>query len=194
LTPTSFQNSLKQITFKTLYHDQLITVDYDKLFANQRVIIFSLPTLYFFESHLQISQYINEYENFIDNKINNIYTISSHNKLVGAWVNANYQTIFGLPDKNKEFVSALAMETKSTKNIDFLARHWEYVAIINDGNLERFWQNPIPETISLRHYRYGIGHPTWEKGGKVQDLPSLHYRKLGPEVVLEYLKNSVDQV
>ena len=191
---TDFQNSLKQLTFKTIYHDQLTTVDYDRLFADQRVIVLSIPVLYFFESHTQMSQYKEEYENFTSNKIDAIYAISSFNPMIAAWADSNYKSsIIGLPDKDQTFVSALAAETKSTKSIDFLAKRWEYVSIINNGNLEKLWQNSFPEHQTLRQYRYGYREShKWELHGKVQDLGTLHYRKLGPATVLDYLRNSVD--
>lgn len=190
---TDFQNSLKQLTFKTIYHDQLTTVDYDRLFADQRVIVLSIPVLYFFESHTQMSQYKEEYENFTSNKIDAIYAISSFNPMIAAWADSNYKSsIIGLPDKDQAFVTALAAEVQSTKSIDFLAKRWEYVSIINNGNLEKLWQNPFPEHQTLRQYRYGYGYSKWESHGKVQDLGTLHYRKLGPATVLDYLRNSID--
>lgn len=189
---TGFQQTLKTVTFKTVYQDRLEVVGYDKLFADQRVIILSVPIFFFHESFVHLTQYKSEFENLTKNNIDNIYVVNSFNPMVASIADTVYKPILGLFDSTKEFVSALATEIESTKDINFLSRRWEYVAIINNGNLERFWQNVIPESISLRHYRYGHKHIEWELHGKVQNIGSLHYRKLGPTMVLDYLKNSVD--
>jgi len=192
LSILNFQDSLKQIKLKTIHNDQVATVDYCELFADQRAIVLSLPSLYLRESYSHVRQYKSEHEAFINNKIDKVYVINSYHPLISNYVDSMFKPMLGLSDKNQEFVSALATEVKSTKHIDFLSRRWEYVAIINNGNLEKFWQNPIPESISLRHYRYGHRDAQWEQSGKVQDIGTLHYRKLGPATVLDYLKNSVD--
>jgi peroxiredoxin len=193
---SSFQNSLKQLTFKTIYQGQVETFDYDKLFADQRVIIFSTPSLFLEDSYKHLEQYKSSYTDFTNNTINNVYVVNSFNPMVSGIVDAMFNPIIGLIDNNQEFVSALAKEIESPKDINFLARRWEYVAIINNGQLEKFWQNMFPETISLRRYRYGYENKyqksEWELHGKIQQIGSIHYRKLGANVVLDYLKNSVD--
>jgi peroxiredoxin len=193
---STFQNSLKQIAFKTVYHDQIEIFDYDRLFADQRVIILSTPTLFFPESIEHLNQYKAQYKNFISNRIDNICVVNSFNPLIAGIADSMFNPIIGLPDIDMKFVSALALEIKSSKTINFLSRRWEYVIIINNGQLEKIWQNPFPETITLRQYRYGYEsgtyHSLWELHGKIQEMGSIHYRKLNPGVVLDYLKTSVD--
>jgi peroxiredoxin len=189
---TNFKDSLKQLTFKTIYQGQVVIFGYDKLFADQRVVVLSLPPMYIDESISQCTQYRSEYQNLLTNGIDKVYVVNSYNAMISGFIDTMHQPLLGLPDIDRGLISALAQDVDSKKDIDYLSRRWEYVAIINNGCLEKFWQNPISETISLRHYRYGHRHLNWELHGKVQNLGSLHYRKLGPGVVLEYLKNSVN--
>lgn len=168
---SQFKQQLKQLAFKTFYHNQTQIFGYDDLFANQRVIIFSLTQFRTTCSANQMQSYISNYNNFLQNGINHVCAVDSTDWLIGPYVDKRTSVIKGLPDRDMMFVSAVAKHYNYQKSITDLARFWQYVIIINNGEPEKLWHNPFKPQSPLvilkdRGYRY---------------------KKLSADVVLKYL-------
>ena len=164
-----FQKKLKQLTFKTFYRNQLETFGYDDLFLNQRVILFSITNQRATDSERYVSEFIKMYPEFLKNKINNMYIIDSTDMLVGPW--ADKKNLLGLPDRDMQFVDALAQECDYQKELLDLATYWQYITIINNGVLEKIWHNPFKVDTPLyilKNYNF-------------------RYKKLSADIVLKYL-------
>jgi peroxiredoxin len=166
-----FQQKLKQLTFKTFHHNQIATFDYDDLFADRRVIVFSLTQWRTTCSWNQTQSYIDNYDTFIKNNINDIYAVDSTDPLMSPWLDKKTNKIKGLPDCDMKFVEMLADHYDYKKSVTDLARHWQYVALIDNGELERIWHNPFKEDAPL-HILKNQQH---------------RYRKLSANVVLTNL-------
>jgi peroxiredoxin len=168
---STFQQELKQITFKTFYHNQLETFDYDDLFADRRVVVFSLTQFRTVCSAKQMKSYIDNYDNFLKNGIDNVYVTDSSDWLIGPYVDKRTSLIKGLPDRDMNFVKSLAKHYDYQKSVTDLARFWQYVIIINNGEPERLWHNPFKpqsQLVVLRDINY-------------------RYKKISADVVLKYL-------
>lgn len=169
---TDFQTQLTQINFKTFYHNQLETFGYDDLFANRRVVIFSISRTAPIESYFHLKEFNLEYDNIIQAGADNVYAINSFDVLFGPWVDRHADNIIGLPDTNHNFITELAKSHHPDSNITKLSKYWQYILILNNGVLEIIWKNVYRDTLSRR----------------ILNDPGYQYRKLKPSLVLEYLK------
>ncbi len=172
---SQFQQQLKQLIFKTFYHNQIQTFDYDDLFANQRVIVFSLTQRGTTCSIEQLKSYINTHDKLIEHNINNIYAIDSTDWLIGPQIDKRTDKIKGLPDRDMKFVESLAQHYDYQKSITDLARFWQYVVILNNGEPEKLWHNPFKENAPLA----------------ILKDRAYRYRKLSAEGVLKYLVDNI---
>lgn len=166
-----FQQQLEQLTFKTFYHNQLETIGYDNLFADRRVIVFSLTQFRTSCSANQMQSYIDNHDNFLKNGIDTICVVDSTDWLLGPYVDKRTSMIKALPDRDMKFVTSVAKHYDYQKSVTDLARFWQYVIIINNGEPERLWHNPFkPQSplLILKDHSY-------------------RYKKLSADVVLKYL-------
>ena len=166
-----FQQTLKQLTFKTFYHNRMTTFDYDNLFADRRVLIFSITQFRTVSSQEQVESYMDHYTSIISHGVDDVCAIDSYDGLIGPMMDKKSQVIKGLPDQNTVFVEALAKHYNYEKSVTDLARFWQYVVIVNNGEPEKIWHNPFKEDaplIILKDQKY-------------------RYRKLSADNILKYL-------
>ena len=154
-----FQQTLKKLTFKTFYHNQITTFDYDDLFADRRVIVFSLTQWRTICSWDQAQGYIDNYDAFIKNNVDDVYAVDSTDPMMSPWLDKRTKKIKGLPDRDMQFVNALAEHYDYKKNTADLARYWQYVVLVDNGEPKRVWHNPFKEDTALyilksRQHRY----------------------------------------
>lgn len=168
---SQFQQTLKQLSFKTFYHNQIATFGYDDLFANQRVVVFSLTNFRTICSGNHLGSFIDAYDQFKELGIDNIYVINSSDWLIGPYIDKRTNTLRGLPDRDMTLVQSLAEHYNYQKDTNELARFWQYVTIINNGEPEKLWHNPFTSNTLLR----------------ILKDPEYRYRKLSADVVLKYL-------
>ncbi len=176
LSSRNFQSDLKNINFKTFFRGQTEISDYDNLFANQRVIVFSIPKMFMPESLDYIKVFNETYKQLCECGIDNVYAINSFERMFPAWMDHQSQQIVGLADIDRKFIKPLACIFQPLDKLDGLAKYWQYIAIFNNGVLEKFWKSPYKSDLPLR----------------ILKRSDFQYHKLGPGVVLDYLKNSVD--
>lgn len=143
----NFQNNLKTLTFKTFYRNQTQQFDYDDLFADRRVLVFSIPIILGNFSVRQLKNFHNSYERLTGLGLDDIYCISSSDLLIGPWSARHSGVVRGLPDMSCDFVKAIATEFNFDKPILHLSAFWQYMVIINNGQPEKFWQNPVKSNM-----------------------------------------------
>lgn len=173
----SFNRNLKQIDFRTFFHDQITTFDYGDLFASRRVLVFSVTNLYTTCTALYIKSFEQAYNNLMSMGIDNIYAIDSSDWLVGPTLDQTQVDIKGLPDRDMKFVSAVAGYANNNNNIVDLARHWQYMMLLNDGTPEKLWTAPFKKDTRL----------------SILKSKDLRYYRLGPDKVAEYLLDNTEQ-
>ena len=141
------------ITFKTRVRDESIggdnpfrwqdttSADY---FAGKRVVLFSLPGAFTPTcSTFQLPDFERLYPDFQAAGIDAIYCISVNDAFVmNAWGKAQGIENIGLiPDGSGKFTRCMGMLVEKD-NLGFGDRSWRYAAIINDGTVEAWFEEP----------------------------------------------------
>lgn len=142
------------VTFRTRVRDESVggpnpyrwqdrtTADY---FAGKRVILFSLPGAFTPTcSTYQLPNFEKMFDEFQEmHGIEEIYCMSVNDSFVmNAW--SNSQSIFNvkvIPDGNGSFTQGLGMLVNKY-NLGFGKRSWRYAAIIDDGLIEAWFEEP----------------------------------------------------
>ena len=141
------------VTFKTRIRDEAIGGDnpfrwQDKTsadyFAGKRVVLFSLPGAFTPTcSTFQLPDFERLYPDFQAAGIDAIYCISVNDAFVmNAWGKAQGVENIGLvPDGSGKFTRCMGMMVEKD-NLGFGDRSWRYAAIINDGAVEAWFEEP----------------------------------------------------
>lgn len=169
--------SVPNVTFKTRVRDESIEgsnpfrwqdMTTDDYFKGKRVILFSLPGAFTPTcSTYQLPGFEKNYEEFKSLGINEIYCMSVNDSFVmNAWRNnSGIQNIEVIPDGNGHFTESLGMLV-GKYNLGFGKRSWRYAAIINDGVIEAWFEEP----------------------GYSNECETDPYGESSPENLLKYLK------
>lgn len=145
----SFSRNLKQITFKTFYRNQMETFDYDDLFADRRVLVFSITNSYTRCSGVHIKNFELNYQRLLELGLDDIYVVDSVDWLIGPMMDKKKTEIRGLPDRNMSFIKLVTEYAGRTEDINELCHWWQYVIIINNGQPEKIWFSPFKSNTSL---------------------------------------------
>ncbi|MBL4748979.1 MAG: peroxiredoxin [Amylibacter sp.] len=144
---------LPDVTFHTRVRDESIggdnpfrwenktTADY---FANKRVVLFSLPGAFTPTcSTYQLPGFENNFEAFKDKGIDAIYCMSVNDSFVmNKWAQGqNLKNVNVIPDGSGEFARKVGMLVDKD-NLGFGMRSWRYAAIINNGVVEAWFEEP----------------------------------------------------
>lgn len=141
------------VTLKTRVRDESIggdnpyrweMVQTEDLFKGKRVVLFSLPGAFTPTcSTYQLPDFEKMYGEFQDNGIDEIYCIAVNDAFVmNAW--ARQQGLKGvkvIPDGSGEFTRKMGMLV-AKDNLGFGMRSWRYAAIVNDGVIEQWFEEP----------------------------------------------------
>ena len=157
------------VTFITRKDGEFVNVTTDELFGGKRVVLFALPGAFTPTcSAFQLPGFELDYDKFIQQGIDDIYCLSVNDGFVmNAWAkDQNISKVKMIPDGNGEFTVAMNMAV-SKNNLGFAYRSWRYAAIVNDGEIEKLFEEP----------------------GKCDDCPTDPYGESSPESVLSYLQS-----
>lgn len=145
--------SVPNVTFKTRIRDESIggdnpfrwqdvtSADY---FAGKRVVLFSLPGAFTPTcSTFQLPDFEKLFPEFQAAGIDAIYCVSVNDAFVmNAWGKAQGIDNIGLiPDGSGKFTRCMGMLVEKD-NLGFGDRSWRYAAIINDGTVEAWFEEP----------------------------------------------------
>jgi len=165
------------VTFHTRVRDESIggsnpfrwqdvtTADY---FAGKRVVLFSLPGAFTPTcSTYQLPGYENGYNDFKALGIDEIYCMSVNDSFVmNKWrIDQKVENVKVIPDGSGEFTRKIGMLVEKA-NLGFGYRSWRYAAVINDGVIEAWFEEP----------------------GRDDNHPEDPYGESSPETVLAWLK------
>ena len=141
------------VTFKTRVRDESIAGDNPfrwqdttsaDYFAGKRVVLFSLPGAFTPTcSTFQLPDFEKLFPDFQTGGIDAIYCISVNDAFVmNAWGKAQGIENIGLiPDGSGKFTRCMGMLVEKD-NLGFGDRSWRYAAIINDGIVEAWFEEP----------------------------------------------------
>ena len=166
------------VTFKTRVRDESIEGSNpfrwedktsEDFFKGKRVVLFSLPGAFTPTcSTYQLPGFENNFAAFQEHDIDAIYCLSVNDSFVmNKWKEMQgVQNIDVIPDGSGEFPRRMGMLV-AKDNLGFGPRSWRYAAIINDGQIEAWFEEP---GIRDNHDEdpYGVS---------------------SPETLLEYLEN-----
>ena len=161
------------IVFKTRVKDEegkfgWIDVTSMQYFGDKRVILFSLPGAYTPTcSTYQLPDFEKLAPEFKKIGIDDIYCMSVNDSFVmNAWAKSqNLQNVKVIPDGGGEFTRQMGMLVRKDPE-GFGYRSWRYAMVINDGVVEKIWEEP----------------------GKQDDCPTDPYENTKPQDILKELK------
>ena len=160
---------LPEVTFHTRVRDEsvggpnpfrwqdLTTADY---FKGKRVVLFSLPGAFTPTcSTYQLPGFENGYEDFKAQGIDEIYCMSVNDSFVmNKWAqDQGLKNVKVIPDGSGEFTRRMGMLVRKD-NLGFGLRSWRYAAIVRDGEVEAWFEEP---GLSDNHGEdpYGVSSP-----------------------------------
>ncbi|SDK34871.1 peroxiredoxin [Aliiruegeria lutimaris] len=160
---------LPKVTFHTRVRDESVsgpnpfrwqdmtTEDY---FAGKRVILFSLPGAFTPTcSTYQLPGFENGFADFAALGIDEIYCMSVNDSFVmNKWAQGQVlENVKVIPDGSGEFTRRMGMLVRKD-NVGFGLRSWRYAAVIKDGVVEAWFEEP---GISDNHGEdpYGVSSP-----------------------------------
>lgn len=170
--------NVPSVTFRTRVRDESIggpnpfrwedktSADY---FGGKRVVLFSLPGAFTPTcSTYQLPDFEKLYAEFQAQGIDEIYCISVNDAFVmNAWGKSqNLDKVKLIPDGSGEFTRKMGMLV-AKDNLGFGMRSWRYAAVINDGQVEKWF----------------------EEEGFSDNCDSDPYGVSSPQNILETLKN-----
>ena len=141
------------VTFKTRVRDESIggpnpyrweDVTSDSLLKGKRVVLFSLPGAFTPTcSTYQLPGFEENYDKIRNQNIDEVYCISVNDAFVmNAWAkHQDIQNVKVIPDGSGNFTRYMGMLI-GKNHLGFGLRSWRYMAVINDGVVEKWWQEP----------------------------------------------------
>ena len=171
--------SVPSVTFKTRVRDESIEgpnpfrwqdKTSDDYFKGKRVVLFSLPGSFTPTcSTYQLPGYENGAQDFRDMGVDEIYCMSVNDSFVmNAWAkNQELENVKVIPDGSGIFTRQIGMLVEKD-NLGFGFRSWRYAAVINDGVIEAWFEEP----------------------GRADNHADDPYGESSPETVLAWLRNN----
>jgi len=147
------RKNLPDVTFKTRVRDTASGGDNpyswedkttDDYFAGKRVILFSLPGAFTPTcSTYQLPDFERLYGDFKARGIDDIYCLSVNDAFVmNSWGRSQeIENVKLIPDGSGEFTRKMGMLV-AKDNLGFGMRSWRYAAIVNDGVVEAWFEEP----------------------------------------------------
>ena len=146
---------------------EITTADY---FNNKRILLFSLPGAFTPTcSTYQLPGFEKHYDAIKEHGIDEIYCISVNDSFVmNKWAqDQNIKNVKVIADGSALFTNYMNMLVLKD-NLSFGQRSWRYAAIINNGVVEKLWEEP----------------------GKMDNCLDDPYGETSPEKILQDIKNN----
>ena len=141
------------VIFRTRVRDEALggdnpyrwqNVESKEYFSNKRVILFSLPGAFTPTcSTYQLPGFEKHFDEFKKNGIDEIYCLSVNDAFVmNAWAKSQHiNNVQVIPDGSGEFTRKMGMLVDKD-NLGFGMRSWRYAAIVDDGVVEQWFEEP----------------------------------------------------
>jgi peroxiredoxin len=133
----------------------------DDFFKGKRVVLFSLPGAFTPTcSSQQLPEFVKNYETIKKLGIDEIYCCAVNDSYVmNEWAKKmDISNIKLIPDGSGLFTKYMGMLIAKDQN-GFGQRSWRYMTIINDGIIEKWWQEPGINNMGLDDDPYGETKP-----------------------------------
>ena len=165
------------VTFKTRVRDDSIggdnpfkwqDVTTKDIFGGKRVVVFSLPGAFTPTcSTYQVPGFEEAYNDILATGVDEVYVVSVNDTFVmRKWmIDQQVEKIKFIPDGNGEFTRQLGMLVDKC-NLGFGPRSWRYAMVVNDGVVEKWFEEP----------------------GREDNCEADPYGETSPEKILTYLQ------
>ena len=133
----------------------------DDLFKGKRVVMFSLPGAFTPTcSSEELPSYDRMYNEFKELGIDDVYCVSVNDAFVmNAWArDLEIQNVKMIPDGCGTFTSNMGMLVAKPKQ-GFGMRSWRYAAVVNDGVVEKMFEEPGFNNFSDDDDPYVVSKP-----------------------------------
>ena len=176
-------NKVPDVVFKTRVRDHVVGGDNpfvwrdlttDEIFANRRVLVFSLPGAFTPTcSTYQVPGFEENYEAIRNLGIDEVYVISVNDTFVmRKWmIDQEIENMKFIPDGNGEFTRKMGMLV-CKDNLGFGMRSWRYAMIVDNKEIEQMFVEP----------------------GFEDNCGEDPYGETSPENVIEYLQTAAHYV
>lgn len=176
-------NKVPDVVFKTRVRDHVVGGDNpfvwrdlttDEIFANRRVLVFSLPGAFTPTcSTYQVPGFEENYEVIRNLGIDEVYVISVNDTFVmRKWmIDQEIENMKFIPDGNGEFTRKMGMLV-CKDNLGFGMRSWRYAMIVDNKEIEQMFVEP----------------------GFEDNCGEDPYGETSPENVIEYLQTAAHYV
>jgi len=157
------------VTFKIREGREWIERETVDFFGGKRCVIFGLPGAFTPTcTNEQLPSFEVAYPKIRNLGITHVYCISVNDSFVmNAWAESlGINLVQMIPDGNGMF-TGLMNQLVLKENLGFGYRSWRYAAVVNDGVIEKLWEEP----------------------GKEDNCPDDPYTTTDPETVIQYLLN-----
>ena len=145
----------------TFIGGEWVDIDTNQLFKNKKVILFSLPGAFTPTcSGQQLPMYDALYSKFKDQGFDEVYCISVNDAFVmNAWArDLKIENVKMIPDGCGTFTRSMGMLVNKPAQ-GFGMRSWRYSAIINDGEVQEFFEEPGINNASADDDPYTVSSP-----------------------------------
>ena len=161
---------LPQVTFKTRVRDEAVggpnpfrwqDMTTDDFFANKRVVVFSLPGAFTPTcSSKQCPSYDLAHAEMSKLKIDEVYCISVNDAFVMyKWAkNLNVKNVKMIPDGSGSFTRRMGMLINK-EHLGFGYRSWRYSMVVNNGVIEKWFEEPGINDAGLDEDPYEVTDP-----------------------------------
>jgi|TARA_B110000971_G_scaffold218871_1_gene258609 peroxiredoxin len=161
---------IPHVTFKTRVRDETIEgpnpyrwqdMTTDDYFKGKRVVLFSLPGAFTPTcSTYQLPGFEENYNKICEMGIDDIYCMSVNDAFVmNKWAKDQcIERVKVIPDGSGDFTRFMGMLI-GKYHLGFGLRSWRYMAIVNDGVVEQWWQEPGINNEGLDDDPYGETAP-----------------------------------
>ena len=133
----------------------------DDLFKGKRIVLFSLPGAFTPTcSSEELPSYDRMYNEFKELGIDDVYCVSVNDAFVmNAWArDLEIQNVKMIPDGCGTFTSNMGMLVAKPKQ-GFGMRSWRYAAVVNDGVVEKMFEEPGFNNFSDDDDPYVVSKP-----------------------------------
>lgn len=120
------------------------SIDTQDVFIGKRVVIFSLPGAFTPTcSTYQVPGFEAHYDEIKSMGIDEVWVISVNDTFVmRKWmIDQGIEKLKFIPDGNGEFTRQMGMLVDKS-NVGFGQRSWRYAAVVNDGEVEKWFEEP----------------------------------------------------
>jgi peroxiredoxin len=140
---------MEDISFSIYSNNKLQKITLQDLTSNRRVLICSVVRLYQHITNTYVSRIIDQIPFYHANGIDQVYIVFSAGGIIPlARADKIFPGITAIADDNRKFVAHIKKSVdKNTQSLDDLAQFWSYQVLLNNGEIEQFYEQPTEDYL-----------------------------------------------